>query len=49
MYKKEKPELYKYKGCKDCTKNCLWNSLVTIVKESREREKFPCNSTLKDE
>ena len=41
---KKKVELFKYKGCKDCTKNCLWNGLVTI-KESREREKFPCNSS----
>ena len=47
MYKKreKKEELYKFKGCKDCTKDCLWNGLVARkFNAERNSEKFICNS-----
>lgn len=43
---KKKIELFKYKGCKDCTRNCLWNNPVAIkILAERDKTKFLCNSS----
>lgn len=47
MFKKKKIELYKFKGCKDCSKNCLFNDLVAVKEiAERNKNKFPCNSKI---
>jgi len=43
---RKKIELYKHKGCKDCTKDCLWNTEVAIREiAEKNKEKFNCNSS----
>ena len=45
--RKKKPELYKFKGCEGCQRNCPWNSLVAIkFNAERNKEKFPCNLSI---
>ena len=48
-FRRKKPELFRIKGCKDCNKKCLWNSLCA-TKEVAERNAiiFPCNSEKKE-
>ena len=47
MYKKKKIELYKFKGCENCQRNCLWNGLVAIRRiAEKDKTKFPCNSKI---
>jgi len=44
---RKKIELYKYKGCKDCTKDCLYNTEVAIREVAeRNKSKFPCNLSI---
>jgi len=46
MYKKKKIELYKFKGCEECQRNCLWNNPVAIKAiAEKDKTKFPCNSS----
>ena len=42
---RKKIELHKFKGCENCSKNCLWNNPVAIKElADRDKNKFPCNS-----
>ncbi len=45
---KEETGLHKHKGCRDCTRNCIFNAPVAN-KETAERSskiKFNCNSSI---
>lgn len=47
MRKPKKIELFKFKGCEGCQKNCLWNTQVAIREiAEKDKNKFPCNLSI---
>lgn len=44
MKRPEKEKLGKLKGCKDCTKKCLWNTAKVAFIVADNSRLFACNS-----